>query len=66
MTVRCLECSRFNLRDADKALARLGFGRCEFKKKGELVSATYSRECNRHEPAPAEIVEKRAAWLHNR
>lgn len=66
MTVCCIGCSRFNLRDADKALARMGFGCCEIKRKGELVSSTWPRDCRHHDPAPAAVVEKRRQWLENR
>ncbi len=61
--VRCITCERFNLHDAGRDWAVLGFGMCEANKGEAYRSAKYARECSTFIPASAESVEKRENWL---
>lgn len=61
MTVQCLTCQHFTLRESP--LARQGFGKCVKGRAYELMSAAYERVCARFAPVEAETAEKRRAWL---
>ncbi len=64
MTVECVDCDRFTLRDAP--MAKNGFGKCALRPAHEGHSAVYPRERDRFTPAPADKVEQRRAWLKKR
>ncbi len=64
MTVECVACDRFTLRDAP--LAKHGFGRCALRPVHEGHSAVYLHECEHFRPAPADKVDKRRTWLAKR
>lgn len=61
MTVQCLTCQNFNLRDAGR-MAREGFGLCAKRRPHEFMSAVYQRDCRKHVPAADEVVAKRREW----
>ncbi|NYT25372.1 hypothetical protein H0A73_17365 [Alcaligenaceae bacterium] len=65
MTVQCITCRHFNLRDAGR-MAHEGFGNCAHRAAHEFTGARYQRVCGQHEEAPADAVEKRREWLEAR
>jgi hypothetical protein len=64
MTVRCIDCQLYSLRE-QAGMARQGFGRCalDIDRPGRFQGATYPRQCGRYAIAPAGDIEKRTAWL---
>ncbi len=69
MTVQCIDCSNFAFGrkdDADRDMAKHGFGYCEELPAPKYSGARYPRECPLFEPADAEIVGKRVAWLEGK
>jgi hypothetical protein len=46
------------------AMAKVGLFLCDLGPRWTFLPA--HRTCNRHNPAPADVVEKRAAWLAKR
>jgi len=61
--VKCIECTRFNLRTAGQ-MAKHGFGHCDLKRtKSMFVSSTWERECDKYDPAKADVAQKRHDWL---
>ena len=61
MTVQCITCQHFTLRESP--LARNGFGKCVTGRAYEFMSAVYERVCARFAPVEAEAAAKRRAWL---
>lgn len=61
MTVQCVTCQHFTLRES--SLARNGFGKCLKGRAYEFMSSVYERVCGRHEALDAEAVAKRQEWL---
>ena len=64
MTVQCITCQHFTLRESP--LARQGFGKCAKGKAYQFMSAVYERMCARYTPLDAEAVAKRRAWVEGR
>ena len=64
MTVQCITCKHFSLRESP--LARQGFGRCAFGRAWELMSAVYRKSCVRHSEQTPDAVIKRREWLEAR
>jgi len=64
MSVQCIDCDRFNLRESNSA--RLGFGVCALKTRAEMCSATYTRQCEHFKPTDAEKAAGRREWLAKR
>lgn len=64
MTVQCITCQHFTLRESP--LARQRFGRCLKGKTYEFMSAVYERVCARFTPLDDEAAAKRRAWLEGR
>lgn len=64
MTVQCIRCAHFDMRD-NAAMAKVGMGKCGPRKLGvgEYCSATYRRECSTFDEAPTETAAKRIEWL---
>lgn len=62
MTVQCVECHRFTLRDHAQ-MAKLGFGRCNLDSVGRFVSPEFDRQCERFEQADKGTVALRRDWL---
>jgi hypothetical protein len=62
MTVRCVSCEKFSLKDAP-AMARLGFGHCDYDRAAVFKSSVFERACAKHEKAPGETESKRIEWL---
>lgn len=60
-----LDCAEFDMRAAAPEIAKLGMGYCRSIPivKGEFVTATYARECERFKPAAEATVAKRRAIL---
>jgi hypothetical protein len=58
---KCIECSRLDLQ-SNRALAKLGFGRCPLDPTSTFVSVTFNRVCKKLQPAPADIVAARVTW----
>ena len=61
MTVQCIDCQHFTLRESP--LARQGFGKCVKGRAYEFMSAVYERVCARFAPVEAEAAAKRREWL---
>ena len=64
MTVQCLTCKHFTLRDSP--LAKQGFGKCAVGKAYQFMSAVYEKVCQRHVELDAAEVEKRRQWWEGR
>lgn len=64
MTVQCITCQHFTLRESP--LARQGFGKCVKGKAYEFMSAVYERVCARFTPLDEEAAAKRRVWLEAR
>ena len=63
MTVRCITCRHFNLRDAGQ-MARQGFGHCGLEaNRAAFQSATFERHCRKFDPVDDDTADKRQAWL---
>lgn len=63
MTVHCIDCQHFSLRNAG-SMAKRGYGHCEFAKRtSQFESATFPRQCSKFEKADADTSDKRRAWL---
>jgi len=65
MTVQCITCQHFSLRDAGRMAAQ-GFGLCAQRRPHEFMSATFQRVCAKHAELDAEAVAKRKAWMEAR
>ena len=66
MTVQCATCASFSLQRVNAASAKAGFGHCEHRQPFIIHKAMTDRDCPRHQPEQAEVVEKRMAWLRGR
>lgn len=64
MTVQCVTCEHFTLRDSP--MAREGYGKCAVGKSYRFESALYSHLCEKHVELDAEQVQKRRQWLEAR
>lgn len=64
MTVQCITCQHFTLRDSP--LARQGFGKCAKGKAYQFMSAVYRKVCGRHIEVDADAAAKRRAWMEGR
>ncbi len=63
MTVHCIDCEHFSLRDA-AGMAKQGYGRCaQEPRKSAFESASFPRNCAKFEPVDADTADKRRAWL---
>lgn len=65
-TRRCVDCQNFqNAEHIAKGSARQGWGKCKatVMAPATFITAAYSRECDRFEAAPADVVAKRIAFL---
>ncbi len=63
MTVQCIACSKFSMRNAGK-MAELGYGHCELERSAATFeSATFERHCHTYDPADQDVVQKRNDWL---
>lgn len=62
MTVQCVTCQHFSLRDAGRMAAH-GFGNCASRARHVFLSATFERECKTHVGLDADSINKRLAWL---
>lgn len=63
MTVQCIGCQKFSMRNAGK-MAELGYGHCELDASvASFQSATFNRNCHTFAPADSDAVAKRTAWL---
>lgn len=62
MTVQCVNCSHFRLRESN--LAKNGFGRCALNEAWRSMSATWARDCATFNVASEETIAKRTAWLN--
>lgn len=65
MTVQCITCQHFSLRDSGRMAAQ-GFGLCAHRRQHEFVSARFQRMCGSHADLNAEAVAKRKAWMEAR
>ena len=65
MTVQCITCQHFSLRDADRMAAH-GFGLCAQRQSHEFMSASFQRLCGKHSELDAEVVAKRKSWMESR
>lgn len=61
MTVQCIDCQHFTMRESP--LARQGFGKCAKARTYEFMSAVYARVCAKFTPVEAEAAAKRREWL---
>jgi len=64
MTVQCITCQHFTLRESP--LARQGFGKCAVGRAYQFMSAVYERACIRFTPLNEEAAAKRQEWLGER
>ena len=63
MTVQCIRCVHFSLRDAGQ-MARQGYGRCAHEPSSAVFqSAVFRHSCGRFSPAEEHTVDARQAWL---
>lgn len=63
MSVQCIGCVHFSLRDAGP-MARQGYGHCEFDRSAAVFqSAVFERQCRKFEAAQLETVQARQDWL---
>ncbi len=63
ITVRCVDCDHFRLKEAGK-MAVHGFGLCApARAPYAFLSAVYLRACQRWIPAKGEVLAERLAWL---
>jgi hypothetical protein len=67
--MKCLNCSRFNLRDYPRHVA-VGLGRCmaaDLHKNGAVFVGIHSEfECNDYVSAKDTIISKRQEWYASR
>ena len=61
MTVQCITCQHFTLRESP--MARQGFGKCIKGRAYQFMSAVYERVCSKFSPVEAEDAAKRWAWV---
>lgn len=61
MTVQCITCQHFSLRESP--MARQGFGKCAKARTYQFMSAVYERVCARFTPLNEEAAAKRQEWL---
>lgn len=63
MTVQCIRCQHFTLRDAGQ-MARQGFGHCRFEtSRAVFMSAVFERHCQSFDALDEATAEKHIAWL---
>lgn len=62
MTVQCITCQHFSLRNAGR-MATHGFGICTKRAMHEFMSATFQRMCSTHAELDAEAVAERKKWV---
>lgn len=65
VTVQCVACELFSLREAPPKYAELALGRCASMtgRPGTFVSPTYPRVCGIHQPASSGKTAARIEWL---
>jgi hypothetical protein len=62
MTVHCMTCQHWSLRDSPLAVS--GFGRCsQSQNKHTYFSPVQERDCQKHEPTTQAVVDKRFEYL---
>lgn len=59
--MKCLNCEKFDLQ-SNRAMAKVGFGRCPKDPAATFVSATFERSCKSFKQAPAAITGPRETW----
>ncbi|TEA79822.1 hypothetical protein [Allopusillimonas ginsengisoli] len=65
MTVQCVDCSHFHLREA-KGMAYQGFGHCGLLNSGAtFLVARYDRNCAGFEPSPPIVAQDRRGWIES-
>ena len=63
MTVQCIRCEHFNLRNAGQ-MARQGFGHCGLASSRVVFqSAVFERQCSKFEAVDPDAADKRRARL---
>lgn len=63
MTVQCIDCQHFSLRDAGQ-MARQGYGHCDLQKsKSSFESADFERQCREHRHVDRQTSISRRGWL---
>lgn len=63
MTVQCIRCQHFSLRNAGQ-MARQGFGHCGLENnRAAFQSATFDRQCHKFTATDPDTADKRQAWL---
>lgn len=63
---RCIDCTKFDMRNASPGMAKLGWGVCPHSSAGKHVSALIARKCEFFNRAAAEVVTKREDWLRGK
>jgi len=63
MTVQCIDCQHFSLRDAGQ-MAKRGYGHCALEpRRSAFESALFPRNCTKYEEADADARDKRRSWM---
>lgn len=62
MTVQCIDCAQLDLQ-ANKEMARHGFGQCRHLPAWQLRSIVFPRECDKFKAAPADRATKRREFF---
>lgn len=65
MTVQCITCQHFSMRESARA-AYQGFGHCAKAQPYEYMSAVYKRICQSHVQHDESAIAARKAWLEGR
>lgn len=67
MTVKCVDCKRFDLRAVEN-MGKHGMGYCPVRSmnKGHTFYAVSPRACESFEAAPSGTAEGRLAWLRKK
>lgn len=61
--VKCVNCDRWDLRNATEAMARRGWGTCDRDDVWVCYAADKPRQCEHFTEAQGDTVAKREAWL---
>ncbi len=62
MTVECVACDNFSLREAGN-MAKHGFGNCKSGEPWVFQSATKPKDCAHFTPAEKGRADERRAWI---
>lgn len=59
----CLTCANFNFKRVKDETAKQGLGACTYQAPFIVFGALIDRDCERHLPAPDDVVARRRAFV---